>query len=78
MFQSKYQYIKDKFFLASYFIIRALFITLLIIVLIDSSLHYRRRQPDSPLTIISSPKPVVFQYNFTNDEGVENTLVVMS
>lgn len=55
-------------------ILRAAIITLLLFVLIESSLHYRRLQQTS----IRLPKPVSLQYDFTNNEGERNVLVVMS
>lgn len=51
-------------------IVRGFIITFMIFVLIESSLHYRRK----PL----SHQPLVLQYNFTNDENQEKILVVMS
>lgn len=78
MFQSKNHHIKDKLFAASFFMIRVIAISLFVVVLLESSLHYRRKQPEPTTTYLSIQKPVVHQYNFTNDDGEENTLVVMS
>lgn len=52
-------------------LVRGFIITFMIFVLIESSLHYRRKPP-------CHQPPLVLQYNFTNDENQENTLVVMS
>lgn len=51
--------------------LRIIIITFLVLVLIESSFHYRKSGP-------LSMKTIVYHYNFTNSEGDENTLVVMS
>lgn len=72
MNQYKYTYFLESIVSALGVIIRAFVIAILVMVLLESSLHYRRKQP----TLL--PDPVVLQYNFTNNQGEENTLVIMS
>lgn len=71
MNQYKYTYFLESIVSALGVIIRAFVIAILVMVLLESSLHYRKK----PATL---PDPVVLQYNFTNNQGEENTLVIMS
>lgn len=68
--QSKLQYHLESFLSALGVIIRAFILTFLMFVLLESSLNYRTKP--------TSLKPYILQYNFTNNENQENTLVVMS
>lgn len=70
MNQYKYTYVLESILSAASVIIRAIVIAILVMVLLESSLHYRKKP--------TIQNPVVLKYNFTNDQGEENTLVIMS
>lgn len=50
-------------------ILKAFVVALFIILLIESTLDYRKKE---------TPIAVHLKYNFTNNDGEQNTLVVMS
>lgn len=70
MNQHKYTYYLESIVSALGVIIRAFVIAILVMILLESSTHYRKRH--------TIPDPVVLRYNFTNNQGEENTLVIMS
>lgn len=68
--EPSYRFTLESFLSAFGIIVRGFVITFMIFVLIEASLHYRRKP--------TSLKPYIFQYNFTDNNNQENILVMMS